>query len=149
MNTLVQMKGWKALLVLVLAAGLWGFSQLKAARTLDTEAVAAVRPWLTAALAREALGNTSPADVRALSEDELRRLSEAFLETQRLQIVSIQAHGSGEDIVCRVEFLVDGHPPRTGKTPRYFDMNYSLATGWICRGETTAFAYYLAGFRRR
>ncbi|MBU1694123.1 MAG: hypothetical protein KKC51_09190 [Verrucomicrobia bacterium] len=133
-------------MVLLVFAAAWGFIRWQASRTLNSDAVAALRPWLISAFAREALEEVAGKPWSQLTKEELQILSDRLLAAGRVQIKSIRARGSGEDIVCRLEVLVDGQPPPDGKTARYFDMGYSVLTGWTCRGEATGLSYFFALF---
>ncbi|MBP7828306.1 MAG: hypothetical protein KA248_00160 [Kiritimatiellae bacterium] len=145
MSLTVHVKGWQAAALLLAVLGLWLFARARAYRTLDTEAVEAIRPWLAAAYMWNALGEADRPFER-MTASEQKAFSDKVLAAGRVRITSIRARGSGDHIVCRVEVSVDGQPPSDGKTVRYYAMRYSSLTGWTYEDETSPLLYYLTLF---
>ena len=131
----VTLTGWPAVVVLVLAVGLYGLTFLVSRKTLDDEALAPIRLQLQGEYTSALLPALDPAspDPEAV---------ERITELDQLELTSVSARGSGEDVVVRVEPRVNGQVPPDGREVRYYRMSYSALTGWRVRHETTAFGYY-------
>ena len=142
MSLTVHVKGWKAAILLLAVLGLWIVGRARAYRTLDTEAVAVIQPWLAAAYMWNALGEADR-PFEHMTSAEQKNYSDQVLAAGRVQITSIRARGSGDHIVCRVEVSVDGHPPPDGRRVRYYAMNYSVLTGWTYEAESSPLVYFL------
>src|SRR5690606_9983851 len=71
---------------------------------------------------------------------------DSLLASQKVSFASIKARGKPDDMVVRAEVLVDGKPPTTGESDRYYRMPYSSIAGWRMKRETCAFAYCLRLF---
>lgn len=145
MSVTLKVTGWKAAALLVAVLGLWLFARARAYRTLDTEAVDAIRPCLAAAYMWNALGEADRPFER-MTAAEQKDFSDKVLAAGRVRIASIRARGSGDHIVCRVEVSGDGQPPPDGRTVRYYAMRYSALTGWTYEDETSPLLYYLTLF---
>jgi uncharacterized protein HemX len=144
MSTQIKVTGWKAIAVVVVVVAIVAFRFVSQNRTLQTEAVEQIKTELAAEYARQLLPQLqqaaqaqSPAD-EAQTEQLVRQLS-----TDNIEITSITARGSGDDIVARVDIVVDGGLPSDGKSTRYYKMEYSTVTGWRFRYEVGKWSYYL------
>ncbi len=144
MSVQIQLKGWKAIVILLAFAGAWGYLHVRKQATLETEAVEAVKPWIVAACMRDALGNVKDRPLDQLTQEEIQTLNRKIKAASRVEIQSIKSRGLGEKVVVRAEVLVDGKPPRDGKTVRYYSMRYSTLLGWTYQQEVDAISYWLA-----
>ncbi len=131
----VTLTGWPAVVVLVVAVGVYGLTFLVSRKALDDEALAPIKLQLQGEYASALLPAVDPA---APDPEAVERIT----ELDRLELTSVSARGSGEDVVVRVEPRVSGQVPPDGKEVRYYRMSYSALTGWRVRHETTAFRYY-------
>lgn len=131
----VTLTGWPAVIVLVLAVGVYGLTFLVSRKTLDDEALAPIRLQLQGEYASALLPALDPA---APDPEAVERIT----DLEQLELTSVSARGSGEDVVVRVEPRVNGQVPPDGREVRYYRMSYSALTGWRVRHETTAFGYY-------
>ena len=139
-----RLRGWPAVLVLVLVLGLWGWQRYRVHTTSGEEFEEPLRVYLEAEYMRQALdgvdvSNPSDADARAVGNrvKELRG---------GITFPSIRARGSGEEIYVRAEVLVQGEAPPDGRPVRYFLFSHGALTGYTLQYETTAWAYRLALF---
>ncbi len=135
----MKLTGGPAIVVIVLltAFAVFRYSTMKS--TLSTEAAEVLKTWLSARYAAaeldriEASGNGLPTPEQ----------TDALLRTAQVEIASVSARGSRDDIVVRAEIRVAGGPPPDGQSVRYYHMTHSLATGWRLKRETWKWAYYL------
>jgi len=139
----MELKGWKAIAVLAVIAAIVGGKFLLEHRTLGTEAAEALKLELQGEYLS---GATAGLDLDAMSDSEMQAKGEELLGLARLDLPSIKARGSGDDVVVRVEIRVDGKEPPDGRSVRYYRMSHSSITGWRVRSETTALSYYLKLF---
>ena len=144
MSTTFHVRGWKAVVILVAAGALWGYRQWSSRKTLDTEALEAIRPWIVAQYMSAALRETKNISLESLSQQEKEAYADKLLASGKVEIQSIKAHGLVDNTVVRVEFLVDGRPPPDGKSVRYYRMKYSMLLGWTYDREVDAVSYWLA-----
>ena len=138
----VKIRGWAALAVLLGFGGFWLFFQWRMRTTLDSEAVAALKPLIAGRLMDQAFREYSGRSPEQLSPEEQEALGKRLQAARRVEIKSIKAHGLGEHIVVRVEVRVDGKPPADGKTVRYYVMYYSTVLGWTFLQEVGPLAYW-------
>jgi hypothetical protein len=131
----VTLTGWPAVIVIILAVGIYGLTFVVSRRALDDEALAPIKLQLQGEYASALLPGVDPA---APDPEAVKRIT----ELEQLELTSVSARGSGEDVVVRVEPRVNGQIPPDGKEVRYYRMSYSTLTGWRVRHETTAFSYY-------
>jgi hypothetical protein len=131
----VTLTGWPAVGVLILVGAVYGLTFVVSRKTLDDEALAPIRLQLQGEYALAFLPAVDPA---APDPGAVERIT----ELDQLQLTSVSARGSGEDVVVRVEPRVSGQVPPDGSEVRYYRMSYSALTGWRVRHETTAFRYY-------
>lgn len=135
----IQLTGRKALVVLFIVLAIGGYRYYTRQTTVDAGAKEKIQTWLFSEYARKALGKIKTEGIENLTEAEV----EGVLNLEKIQIKSIKARGRRDDVVVRVEFMVDGKPPPDGKSVRYFKMRHSLITGWSMKRNTTALSYYL------
>ena len=110
---------------------------------MESEAVAEIKTWVVAEYVRNTLPQLRelveyPAGKNDQIEDLVKTISR-----ERVQIVSIQARGTGDDVAVRVEIEVDGKAPPDGKRVRYFAMSHSTVVGWQYEDEISKWGYYL------
>jgi hypothetical protein len=131
----VTLTGWPAVVVIILAVGIYGLTFVVSRKSLDDEALAPIELQLRGEYTSALLPAVDPAAPDPEAVERLKDLDE-------LELVSVSARGSGEDVVVRVEPRIHGQVPPDGKEVRYYRMSYSTLTGWRVRHETTAFSYY-------
>ena len=139
----INVKGWKAIPVILVVLAIVGYKFYAMKSTLDTDATKVIKFWLLAEYAGEALDNPKYKNFEALPRAEADRAAEELLKLQRIDIKSIGARGKGDDIVVRVEIAVDGKTPPDGKSIRYFRMTHSTITGWRMKWDASWISYYL------
>jgi hypothetical protein len=129
MSIEIKLKGWKGVAALVVIAAVVGFRLLSQERTLQTEAVEAIKTELAADYARQLLPEIQDAaqmpDADSAGIDQLVEK----ISTENIEIVSISARGRGDDVVVQVEIEVNGQDPPDGKRTRYFKMRHSMGIG--------------------
>lgn len=69
-------------------------------------------------------------------------LSKAISE-RTIEFKSISRRGRGEDVIVRVEILVDGETPYVGEPVRYFKSRYSPVFGWRYKCEPWWYSCYM------
>jgi hypothetical protein len=129
--------GWKALVVLAIAAGVIGFRIATARAQIDTQGRAALERWVQAELIRPILTDTS---------QSLAARGAAINQASSVTIRSLAVRGPLSNAVVRVELAPNpALPPGTGLV-RYYRMQYSNLTGWRHHGSATVVDWYLAAF---
>jgi len=131
----LTLTGWPAVGVLILVGAVYGLTFVVSRKALDDEALAPIRLQLQGEYTSTLLPTLDPA---APDPEAVERIT----DLDRLELTSVSARGSGEDVVVRVEPRVNGQVPPDGREVRYYRMSYSALTGWRVRHETTAFRYY-------
>lgn len=131
----ITLTGWKAVAVLAVVVGVGGFRVVSARASLDTQGRAALEDAIATRIQGRMMAGGS-----VTTEDDVR----ALLEAGEVEILSMQAHGSGEDVVVRVELEASPTLPAGTELVQYHRMEHGSVTGWRVRGETTAAAYWLA-----
>lgn len=144
MSATLKLKGWKAVVALIIIGSGWVLWRLNMESTFDTGAVETLKPWIRADFARKVLKDAGTTSVDTMSEAEAEAFTSRLLAAHNVELDVQTAHGSGERVVLKVEVMVDGKPPPDGKTIRYYSMRYSAITGWSYNRETDAVAYWLA-----
>jgi hypothetical protein len=135
----ITLTGWPALIVIVLALGVYGMTFVMGRSTHDDEALAPIRLQLQGEYTAMLLS-----DAEAVAPDA--EAVERLLALDQIEFTSVSARGSGENVIVRVEPRVDGQPPPDGRDVRYYRMSYSTVTGWRVRHESRAFRYYTTLF---
>jgi hypothetical protein len=144
MSAQIKLTGGKAVAAIAAVIAVVAFQFIVRSSTLDTEAAAQIKLHLAADYARHHLPEIQRAaqSPSAASVDEVTEMV-ATIDPENIDIVSISARGSGDDIVARVEVEVNGGDPPDGRRVHYFKMRYSSLTSWTVRHSTTALSYYL------
>ena len=137
------MRGPWALFALLIMAAITIYQHLDRNRTLESDAVAVIKTWVVAEYVRNALPRLREmVENPAGRNNQIDELVKTF-SRERVQIVSIQARGSGDDVAVRVEIEVDGKTPADGRRVRYFAMSHSALVGWQYEHEISKWGYYL------
>lgn len=134
---IAHLKGGPAVLVLaaMIAFGAW---RMYAARvSLDSDARQRIEEQLEARYLRDALAAVGDGIPNA-------EQVEALLRSGRVEIQSLSARGTPDDMVVRVEATVDGQPPPDGEAVTYWRMSYSTITGWRVERAASAVSWWLA-----
>jgi len=129
--------GWKAVLVLILLAGVAVFRITTARSRLDTQGRAALEAWVQGEMIRPLLADTT----RPLAER-----GAAIAEASSVTIRSLAARGPLDNAVVRVELGPNPALPAGTDLVRYYRMQYSEITGWTHRGRANVLNWYLAAF---
>ena len=143
-STQIKLTGWKAVVAIaaILAFGVFRLGMQNA--SLQTEGLEVIKQWLVAETVRDVLPDMEAAmQAPRQNTDSLAAMADS-LDEANFSILSVKRHGSGDEIVARVEYRQRGKPPT--QHVRYFRMNYSMATGWRVEWETSRWSYYLAAF---
>ncbi|MEJ2421108.1 MAG: hypothetical protein P8018_05150 [Acidobacteriota bacterium] len=141
-----KLKGWGAVLVLVLVASFVLFRFETQSKALESQGVQKVKNWLVAESMRAALpGMKKAMDNPEANKDYLSNTAKNLQEAN-FEIVSVTRHGMGSSIVARVEVRFKGKAPADGMNVRYLRIKYSMATGWIVVREASKWEYYWAVF---
>ena len=130
----IKLTGWKGLLAALVVLGFVGFRYVTAVQTLESDGRAAVREWIAAEYQRYHLARGEISDEQKAA---------ILLTTRQVELVSMEARGKPERMAVRVEIEPnDAHPPGSPHV-RYFNLEYSIATGWRHRGDISAMQYHL------
>ena len=133
----MTLTGWKAVLVLVVVAGVVVFRVTTARAKLDTQGRAQLEMWVQQEMIRPILADTS----RSLLER-----GAAVLQASSVSIRSLAVRGPLNNAVVRVELAPNPALPPGTDLVRYYRMRYSDLTGWTHHGNTTVFSWWLAAF---
>jgi len=132
MQIKIQLKGWPALIVLTLFLGnalFLGWYRYYSVKKAMPEVKEQARIWVVSDQAREILASTSRSDLDTMSGEELKRLSDTLAHGTQVEVTSIDLRGNlFGTMVVRVEYTVDGKPPKDGGV-RYYGLRYSLLLG--------------------
>lgn len=140
----ITLKGPWALIALLSIAAFTIYQYVDRDRTLESDAAAVIKTWVVAEYVRNALPRLRElVENPAGKNDQIQDLVNT-LSRDRVQIVSIQARGTGDDVAVRVEIEVDGKTPADGKRVRYFAMSHSTVVGWQYEHEISKWGYYLS-----
>ena len=141
----IQLTGKTAIIVavIVIAFGLFNYSKMQ--KSLDTDAKKEIITYIQFEILREYVPSLTEAfktgnpDVADLSEEMLKK-------KDSIQIVSLKARGSKEDVIIKAEILIDNKIPSNGKSIRYYRCEYSNLLGWRVNSETSSWSYRLKLF---
>jgi hypothetical protein len=141
----VNLKGWKALAILAVIAGIYGLRMYSRLQTVDE----AGRDVLTAWLLKEYQGQ-GPRDLMKRLQDykaglPVQPMTE--IKPMNIEFVSLSAHGSHDSMIVKVQISVDGAPPPDGQPIRYFYVTYDGDRGWVVFAESDSYSYYRTLFR--
>jgi len=131
----VTLTGWKAVIVLIVVAGVVVFRVTTARARLDTQGRAALEAWVQGEMIRPILADTT----RPLAER-----GAAIAEASSVTIRSLAVRGPLDNAVVRVELAPNPALPPGTDLVRYYRMQYSEITGWTHRGRATALNWYLS-----
>jgi len=129
--------------VLVVLLVIVGYKYYAMRETLDTAATQVIKTWILAEYVGKGIDNLKLQNLDAMSPEQAELAGEQLLKLNRINIKSIKTRGKGDDIVVRVEIMVNGKTPPDGKRIRYFRMKHSMITGWTMKRGATSLSYYL------
>jgi hypothetical protein len=138
-----QLRGWHALVGIIVLAGFAGMQIWLRVRTVDDGMRVAVRVELM-----NEYSGRGPKDIaRLLTEARAGSPVQQVPEVvQRdVEFTSIAAHGrmGGPVTVVRAEVTVDGASPPDGRQVRYFRVARKfMGGGWMVVGESDSYLYY-------
>lgn len=137
----IRLTGIKAVLALIMVAGVIGFRFVTAHRTLSDDAKNVLGLEIRSEYARGYLEGLNAENITPEKVDSITALA-------RVTFPKISARGSLDNAIVRAEVLIDGAPPPDGRSVRYCRMQYSSVLGWRLKSgrEPTALQYYLAIF---
>ena len=142
-TTLFTIRGWPALAVLTLIVSVCLWRSITTCTTVDPEVAAHLRNILAIEYATPLLLTT----MRNLSEhDEVNpedNMKSLTTYKKSITFPALTSKGGGSRIIVRAEILVDGQPPLTGKSVRYFQFNYSALLGYTYDMEVGLLHYHL------
>jgi divalent metal cation (Fe/Co/Zn/Cd) transporter len=139
----ITLKGPWAFIALLFIGAFTIFQYSDRDRTLESDAVEVIKPWLIAEYTRNILPQLQEmVDNPSGKEKQIEALVKNIAR-DNIQIVSIQARGKGDDVAVQVEIEVDGKEPPDGKRIRYFRMSHSTVIGWQYEYEISKWRYYL------
>ena len=130
----IKLTGWKALLVVIALVGFLGFRYVTAVQALDTEGREMIEQWIAAEYQRYHLARTD------ISDEEKVAL---LLQTQSIELTSLQARGQPKHMSVRVEIAPNAAHPPGSPYVRYFRMDHSMTAGWRHRGDISELRYHL------
>jgi hypothetical protein len=136
-GTTTTLTGWKAMLVLVVLAGVVVFRVATVRAKLDTQGRAALETWVRNGLIRPILADTT----RSLQER-----GDAVLEASSVTIRSLAVRGRLNNAVVRVELAPSPALPPGTELVQYYRMRYSTILGWRPLNKTSKLAWYVAAF---
>ena len=129
--------------MLVVLLVIVGYKYYVMRETLDTAATQVIKTWILAEYVGKGIDNLKLQNLDAMSPEQAELAGEQLLKLNRINIKSIKTRGKGDDIVVRVEIMVNGKTPPDGKRIRYFRMKHSMITGWTMKRGATSLSYYL------
>jgi hypothetical protein len=135
----VTLKGWKALAVLAVLAGIYGLRIYSRIQTVDD----AGRDILTAWLLKDYQGQ-GPHDIVKRVQDykaglPVQPITE--IKPMNIEFAALAARGSRSSMIVKAQITVDGGTPPDGQPVRYFYMTYTPDTGWAVLAETDSYSY--------
>lgn len=133
----VALSGWKAVVVLILVAGVAGVRVTTAHAKIDTQGRAALERWVQEQMIRPILAD---------STRSLKERATAALKASSVTIRSLKVRGPLNNAVVRVELAPSPALPPGTDLVRYYHMRYSRISGWTHHGRATATDWYLAAF---
>ncbi|UCC72210.1 MAG: hypothetical protein JSV86_17875 [Gemmatimonadota bacterium] len=139
----VELRGWKAIALLLVIAAVLAGKFLAERSTLESEAADELKFWLRSEYLARGMHDI---DAGQMTEEELEAKGDELLSLNEIEFRSVKARGRGDDIVVKIDVRVAGALPPDGRPVRYFRMSHSVVTGWRVRRETKALSYYLKLF---
>lgn len=137
-ETRIKLIGRKAVLVIAVLIVIAGIQFVRLQTTVDEKAKDAIRFQIYLDYADESSELIEQAKKKELSSESVEKLLKHVKSLDTIAITSLKARKSGEDIVVRAEFMIDGRPQEA----RYFLMKPYLIGQWTVKGETSALSYY-------
>jgi hypothetical protein len=140
-QTRFELKGWPAIIVVVLILGVSGYRLYSRFPTVNDDGREALRGWLV----KEYTGRGPRALAQRVADYQAGlpdRPVAAPAEEPKVEFVSLSAHGSPSDMIARVEVSVDGGPPPDGRPVRYLFLTAVPERGWIVFAETDSYHYF-------
>ncbi len=138
----IKLTGWGAVAALVAIAAFGWFKLSAQNQSLQEEGVERLQQWLVAEAARETLPGMEQA-LQAGDQDAVQAMAD-IMQEDSFMILSVTRHGTGDEIVARVEYQRMGDS--STRQQRYFRMTHSMVTGWRVEREASRWSYYLAAF---
>jgi hypothetical protein len=135
-----ELRGWKAAAVAVVIVGMIGYHTSTRFRTVDDAGREVLRTWLIRDF--QGLGPKGLAQRVADYRAGVRTQEEAPSKVPEVEITSLSAHGSPDNMIVRVEVAVDGGPPPDGHPVRYLILTRKVEGDWFVFTETDSFRYY-------
>ena len=132
-----KVTGFKAVLLLLVLIGFFGFRFLSARSSIETDAAEELVTWLRAEYTSRYLADLPEPDEETAAE---------ILALTDIEFSEITGRGALDDMVVRVRIRVDGSAPQYGNEIRYFRMDYSVVLGWSYQHEVSKWSYYLNFF---
>ncbi len=139
----ITLRGPWAFIVLVLIGLFTVYEYLERNRTLESDAVEVIKTWLVAEYVRNALPQLQELVNNPEGKEDRIEALVKNISRDRVEIVSIQARGKGDDVAVQVEIEVDDRDPPDGKRIRYLRMSHSTLIGWQYEHEISKWGYYL------
>lgn len=142
----IQFKGFKAVVVLLVAAALFVGKYSMERRTLEEGAADQLKFRLRGEYLGQGLTEFDVAELADAGDEQARAQADELMSLTEIEFTEMSARGSGDDVVVRVEIRVAGGDPPDGESVRYFRMSHSTLTGWRVLREVPATSYYLKLF---
>jgi hypothetical protein len=128
--------------VLVVFAALFAWNYYRVQKEAPHAVIEPLKTALAAEYAREVMPALEAA-MDANNRGEAVKRSETMLATMEgVEIVSVSARGTGDEICIRAEIRVSGSDPPDGRRVRYFEFSRSSLLGWVYCGPSSALQYY-------
>ena len=136
----IELKGPKAIAVLLIIAAVIVGKFMIERSTLTTEATQEIKLYLQGEYVADQLKEFDPA---SMTNEEMEAKARELLKLDQIEFTSINARGRGDDVRVKLEIQVAGADPPDGQRVRYYQLSHSTVTGWRIRREITALSYYL------
>lgn len=140
-NTEVQLTGWKAIAVCLLVVSFVIWKYLAANQALQAQGANDIRQWIAGEYTQyhaDALQDYSR------SAEERAELLGAI---QNVQLQSLQARGSAERLIVKVEIEPSLATPPGSSLVRYYEVSFDPLTQRVTyRRDSSAFSYRMAFF---
>ena len=142
-DPVITIKGKPAIAIILLIVIFLLWRVLVTHDTVDPEVEELLRRELSSEYTRYLLPSLKEG-VATRDETQLKKdVSRLNSYTKGITFPSLQSRGGGDNFYVRVEILVDGKTPPTGKSLRYFRLSRSLLLGYVFQEEAWALEYYL------
>lgn len=138
----IELRGWKAVVVLVAVLAVSGYRVWSRFRTVDDRGREALRTWLVKDY--QGLGPSGLARRVADYRAGMPAQPDPQTTPPDVEFSAVSAHGSADNLVARVEVIVDGGPPRHGRSVRYLRLMRGIEGDWRVFADSDAVSYYEA-----